>query len=61
MSTHPSIPPPRKDNAGFRLTPEEWQAKGHQIKQTDPARSARYYRLAEMIKNKIAIATGRTH
>jgi len=51
----------KKSNAGFILTPEEWEEKGHRLKGTDPARSARYYRLAQMIRVKIAIAAGRLH
>jgi hypothetical protein len=51
----------KKRNAGFTSSPEEWEARGHQIKQTDPTRSARYYKIAQMVRDQIAIQAGRTH
>ena len=66
MSTNPKSRTPdasssKKPNAGFMLTPEQHEAIGHSFKATNPERAMVHYRLARVIRDKIAIAAGRTH
>jgi hypothetical protein len=54
-------PAPKEPNGGFLMTPDQHERQGHLLKEVDPAKAARHYKLAEIIRQKEAIEAGHRH